>query len=104
MFLQDLYDSKIDEKYKKLAAKLFKEYAVDVSIYESFGKAELTLFLEELEAKKNTIILESGYGDHVSNPEYAKTVLLSEAIRMFLREIAPKRLKRRTKKVDETLD
>lgn len=38
-----------------------------------------------------------GESHALASPDYAKAVLVSEAIRMFLREIAPRRLKKNRK-------
>lgn len=50
---------------------------------------------EHYEAKRKLYLQTLGESAALQNPEYAKAVLISEAIRLLLREIAPKRLKRR---------
>lgn len=64
-------------------------------------------FREAVE-RRDHIIRESRFNEYHSNPEYTKTVLILEAMRLFLREIAPKRLRRRrvaeTRRADHRQD
>lgn len=52
--------------------------------------------------KKENIIKESGFNSYLSNPEYAKSVLILEAIKIMLTEIAPKRRKVKKTRIAET--
>jgi hypothetical protein len=56
---------------------------------------DVELALRETAARRDAIIRESQFNAYHDNPEYTKTVLLIEAMRLFLREIAPKRSRRR---------
>lgn len=47
--------------------------------------------------KREQILREHGEIGTLSNRDYAKAVLISETIHLLLREIAPKRLKKRKK-------
>lgn len=107
MFLNHFYGSDIDKKYQKLSESLDKDFGVDVSIYEDLSQLELAQFVHDLEYKKAKIIAESDFNSYYSDPEYTRTSLLIEAIRIILREISPKRIMKRKKyseDLDETLD
>ena len=47
------------------------------------------------ESKRQVFIATLGESQAMKNPDYAKTVLISEAVQMILRELAPKRIKKR---------
>lgn len=62
---------------------------------------------EQYTSVKNDILIESSYNSYYSLPEYTKAVLICEAIRIFLSEIAPERKNakvRRKNKVSESSD
>lgn len=50
---------------------------------------------EHYDAKRRLLIATLGEAQAIRNPEYAKAVLIAEAVRLMLREIAPKRTKRK---------
>lgn len=49
------------------------------------------------ESKRQVYLVTLGEAQALRNPDYAKAVLISEAVHMLLRELAPKRLKKRRK-------
>lgn len=49
---------------------------------------------EHYDAKRRLMIKTMGEAQAMRSPEYAKAILISEAVRLMLREIAPKRVKR----------
>jgi hypothetical protein len=49
------------------------------------------------DAKRNHLLSALGEAQAMLTPEYAKAVLISEAVRLIIREIAPKRIKKRRK-------
>lgn len=75
--LESLYGLTIDFEAAKTTAEL-------KSIYEAYGEV------------RTNIIKESAFNSYSQNPEYMKAVLIQEAIQLFLSEVAPKRIKRRT--------
>lgn len=103
MFLEDFCASNENKKLSKLIKSLDEDFGIDISIYENLSSAELISFLSDLESKKSQIMLESEFNTYHADPDYAKVMLLSETLRMLLKEIHPKR-SRKAKKVDETLD
>lgn len=47
------------------------------------------------ETKRKVFLATMGEAEAMKSPNYAKAVLISEAVRILIREIAPKRLKKR---------
>lgn len=107
MFLDNFHDLKMENRFRHLSESLNKDFGIDVSIYEDLSKDELQLFASDLATKKANLFSESNFNEHVHNIEYVRTSLLLEAIKIILREIFPKRSKRRQVKeveIDETLN
>jgi len=92
-----------NRKLAKLAETLNKDFNVDISIYETLDASDLVNYLTDLKQAKSKIMLESSFNDYHSNPAYTQNIMLSEALRMLLTEIHPKR-KQSSNKMDETLD
>lgn len=57
---------------------------------------------EHYNAKRDFIIAKHGYADAFVMEDYAKAVMISETIAFLLREIAPSRLKPRTRRKGPT--
>lgn len=57
----------------------------------------LKLVQEHYRAKRDFILSHFGLAESLRREDYAKAVLISEAIGLFLREIAPTRTKPRTR-------
>ena len=57
---------------------------------------------QSYEQLRSKIIQESSFNSYQQNPEYSKSILILEAVKIILKEIAPKR--RRHKKVKESVD
>lgn len=53
-------------------------------------------------SKREFLIAKHGYAGAFAMEDYAKAVMISEAIALFLREIAPTRLKPRTRRKGTT--
>lgn len=108
MFLNSFHAIKADKKFQHLTESLMKDFGVDMSVYIDLSEKELKLFADDLIEKKNSIILESEFNSYFDDPEYVRTSLLLEAIKIVLREICPKRLSRKKvqkeEKVEETLN
>lgn len=58
----------------------------------------LRLVEEHYRSNRDFIIARYGLTESLAREDYAKAVLISEAISLFLREIAPSRTKPRTRK------
>lgn len=76
--LESLYGLTIDFDAVNSVAEL-------QSIYEAYG------------LERSRIISESAFNSYNNDPTYTKAVLIQEAIRIFLSEVAPKRKKRNKK-------
>jgi hypothetical protein len=64
---------------------------------------ELRTLGESCEIIKNSIVHESAFNTAMQNPEYTKNMLMMEAIKIYLAEIAPKRMSKK-KAVKEAVD
>lgn len=103
MFLDDINTSNENKKLSKLIKSLDEDFGVDVSIYENLSRDEMISFLSDLDSKKMKIMLESEFNTYHTNPDYTRVLLLSETLKIMLKEIHPKR-SLKIKKVDEALD
>ena len=54
----------------------------------------LSQVYEHYRQMRTALIKEHGIAGLQSNPQYTKAVLISEAVRLYLREIAPKRIRK----------
>ena len=59
---------------------------------------------ESSELIKNNIVNESAFNTWMQNPEYTKNMLIVEAVKIYLAEIAPKRMSKKAKKVKESTE
>ena len=83
------------ERLGKLEGLLKQLYGIQLDW--SCSEADLQEVLEHYESKRATTLTEgTAYG--TANAEYTKFVLITEAIRIFLTEIAPKRRKQQRRK------
>lgn len=106
MFLNDITILGSSQQFKRLEKTLKRDHGVDLSPYKDLSESELKQFIIELDNKKKSIVLESDFSDQFQDPEYVKASLISEACKMILREISPKRIKKnnKIKTTNETLD
>lgn len=89
------FQSIAHERLGKLEDLLKQLYGIQLDW--SCSEAELQEVLEHYEGKRAFTLTEnSAYG--MANAEYTKFVLITEAIRLFLTEIAPKRRKQQRRK------
>ncbi len=57
---------------------------------------------EHYDAKRRNILTRYGISEAMNREDYAKAVMISEAIAMYLREIAPTRNKPRTRRKERS--
>jgi hypothetical protein len=84
-----------NSKLDKLTSLLSQMYGIQLDW--SCSEADLRSVLEHYESKRN-FALNEGAAYHNANAEYTKYVLITEAIRVYLLEIAPKRKKTQRRK------
>lgn len=86
----NIIDFDVDSKtrVKKLVALLESRFGLTIDFRDPKKLIDTLIFCEQFKInyKKNTALSES---DH--NADYVKAAILSEAIRIVLKEIAPKR-------------
>ncbi len=85
-------ETKLLKKIEPINRLLESRYGIQVSV-SSFD--HLVDVREIYDAKRDLFIATLGEAQAMQTPEYTKAVLISEAVRVLLREIAPKRLKRK---------
>lgn len=79
-----------EEKLKQFNQLLEQLYGLTIDFDAS--EEHLRSVFEHYSERKSLYLKEHTYG--ISNPEFSKIVLITEAIRIFLKEIAPKRRKK----------
>jgi hypothetical protein len=87
-----------DRAVKKLAPlneRLTRQYGVSIDMRTDID--HLRYVLEHYMAKREVILVEQGEVGAMKNSDYAKAVLISETVRLLLREIAPKRTRKKRK-------
>lgn len=102
MFIND-FQSSNEYRLHQVLHTLRSVHGVDLKL-ESSNVSDLNSLLERSELIKDNIVSESRFNTYNSNPEYAKHMLITEAVRLYLTEIAPKRQRRKVKEsaiVDE---
>lgn len=83
------------KKLAPLSERLIHQHGVDLNLASDVE--HLNRVLEHYSSKKDFIFLEKG-SLAFSDPTYAKAVLISETVRLLLREIAPKRSRKKGNK------
>ena len=99
MFVSDVTTS-ADHRLHSILHTLQKIYGVDIALDES-SIEQLEALHESSEIIKNSIINEGGFNSWHTDPNYAKHMLIMEAVRLYLTEIAPRR---RPRKLSESVD
>jgi len=89
------FQSDTSKQLNQILYTLRSLHKVDLNL-ESRSLASLQRISESSIKIKNKIITESRFNTYNSNPEYAKHMLIIEAVKIFLKEIAPKRRRRNT--------
>ena len=87
-----------DRAVRKLAPlneRLARQYGVSIDMGTDLD--HLRYILEHYMAKREVILAEQGEVSAMLDSDYAKAVLISETVRLFLREIAPKRTRKKRK-------
>lgn len=70
--------------------------------FDSKTIKEIQAIGESCEIVKNSIVKESAFNTALQNPEYTKNMLIFEAVKIYLAEIAPKRMNKKKKAVKES--
>ncbi len=76
-------------KLQKLNEALTSQFGIELDFNSSIE--HLVGVMSLYDDKKRGLMME---GKDVTDPDYAKAVLIAEAVRIYLKEIAPKRNKR----------
>jgi hypothetical protein len=84
----------IAPKAAQLNEMLNRRFDLSLDLEDTADVAHLSAVKEHYWEKRVAMLAEHGEAYTLTSPEYAKAVLISEAVRMYLREIAPKRPKK----------
>jgi hypothetical protein len=81
------------QKLAPLNERLARQYGVSIDLASDTD--HLRQVLEHYSAKREFILAKEGELGAMRDSDYAKAVLITETVRMFLREIAPKRTRKK---------
>lgn len=81
-------------RLNKLLHTLNAVYGVKID-FDGNDDATLQQVMESYGEKKSAILRECGFNSYNGNEEYTKATLIMEAIKIYLVEIAPKRIRRK---------
>jgi hypothetical protein len=82
-------------RLSKILNLLETMYGITIDFDGAVSGEELAQVYEEFGSVRAQIISEAHHNSYNQNPEYTKAVLIQEAIRIFLSEVAPKRRRRK---------
>ena len=100
MFVDDVKAS-AEHRLNQITHTLKHVYDTELTLDESTID-ELAALHDSSEIVKNSIVSESAFNSWHSNPVYTKHMLIMEAVRLYLTEIAPKRRPRHLRESEET--
>ena len=100
MFVDDVKTS-AEHRLAQIAHTLKHVYDTELTLDESTID-ELAALHDSSEIVKNSIVSESAFNSWHSNPTYTKHMLIMEAVRLYLTEIAPRRRPKHLRESDET--
>ena len=100
MFVDDVKTS-AEHRLSQIAHTLKHVYDTELTLDESTID-ELAALHDSSEIVKNSIVSESAFNSWHSNPTYTKHMLIMEAVRLYLTEIAPRRRPKHLRESDET--
>lgn len=72
--------------------------------FDNSSVEEIKALGESSQIIKNSIVKESAFNSEMQNPEYTKNLLIMEAVKIYLAEIAPKRLNKKNSVKESTLE
>jgi hypothetical protein len=100
MFVNE-FESSSAYRLQQIVSTLKNVHGVELDL-GSHSDNEVRALAESSEIIKNSIVKESAFNSWMQNPEYTKNMLILEAARLYLTEIAPKRQLKKSKAVKES--
>lgn len=97
MLASELFEDTGNHRLTRLLDALNSLCGVTINFTDNDDET-LKSVMEEFISVKQQIVRESQFNNYHVDPEYTKACLIAEAIRIYLREIAPKRIRRRRQK------
>jgi Protein of unknwon function (DUF3008) len=92
MYIND-FESSSKYRLQQVLHTLKAVYGTELKLDEH-SEDDLVSLTQSSEIIKNSIVSESQFNTYNQNPEYTKHMLIMEAVRLYLTEIAPKRSKK----------
>jgi hypothetical protein len=84
-------------RLQKMHRMLEKLFGIELNLnVKNINK--LKVLSEKYSGLKERILRESGFNSYYQNPEYVKAILILESINIFLSEVAPKRISKKSKR------
>lgn len=80
-------------KVATLNESLSARHGVEIDF--NSGVDHLVSVLKHYSKKREHLLVHLGEGAALKHPDYTKAVLISESVRMYLREVAPKRVRKK---------
>jgi len=99
MFVDDVKAS-AEHRLNQITHTLKHVHGIELTLDES-SMDEIELLHDSSEIVKNSIVSESAFNSWHTNPAYTKHMLIMEAVRLYLTEIAPKRRPRHLRESEE---
>ena len=99
MFVNE-FESSNSYRLQQIISTLKNVHGVNLDL-DSQSDSQVKSLGESCEIVKNSIVKESAFNTWMQNPEYTKNMLILEAIKIYLAEVAPKRMSKKAKKVRE---
>lgn len=83
-------------RLSKILGLLESLFGLTIDFDAANSNAELQSIYEAYGLERSRIIKESTFNSYNNDPSYTKAVLIQEAIHIFLSEVAPKRIRKKT--------
>ena len=91
----DELDNSASFRLARILRVLESMYGLTINFGAGASAAELQEVYEEFGLVRAKIISEAHFNTYTQDSEYAKACLIQEAIKIFLSEVAPKRIRRK---------
>lgn len=83
-------------RLNKVLGLLESLFGLSIDFDAANSPAELQSIYEAYGLERSRIIQESAFNSYNNDPAYTKAVLIQEAIHIFLSEVAPKRIRKKS--------
>jgi len=92
----DEFNTSSSYRLNKVLGLLESLFGLTIDFDAANSTAELQSIYEAYGLERSRIIKESAFNSYNNDPTYTKAVLIQEAIHIFLSEVAPKRIRKKS--------